>query len=168
LLEAFARLSPALSNWRLAIVGGGDEEKGLHEQVRALGIADRVDWHGRVANPFVFYHAAGIFVLPSRSEGMPNAVMEAMSCGLPVVVTNASPGPLDLVKDGETGLVVQAGHPDALARAIELLARNPTLRQRLGDAARKRVSEYELSNVMPIWERLTATDSAATSRSTGS
>ena len=168
LLQAFARLAPALSNWRLAIVGGGDEEKALHEQVRILGIADRVDWHGRVANPFVFYHAASIFVLPSRSEGMPNAVMEAMSCGLPVVVTSASPGPLDLVKDGETGLVVQAGHPDALARAIELLAGNPTLRRRLGDAARKRISEYELSNVMPIWERLTATDPAAGSRSTES
>jgi glycosyltransferase involved in cell wall biosynthesis len=155
LLEAFARLSPELSNWRLAIVGGGDEEKTLGEQVRALGIADRVDWYGRVANPFVFYHAATIFALPSRSEGMPNALMEAMSCGLPVIVSNASPGPLDLVKDGETGLVVPVGDPSALAKAIELLASNAGLRKGLADAARKRVSEYELSKVMPIWERIT-------------
>jgi len=161
LLGAFARLSPDLSNWRLAIVGGGDEEKTLREQVSALGIAERVDWHGRVANPFVFYRAASIFVLPSRSEGMPNALMEAMSCGLPVIISNASPGPLALVKDGETGLVVPVGDPIALANAIRLLARDAALRQRLGDAARKRVSEYELSNVMPIWERITAADRTA-------
>ena len=161
LLEAFARLSPELSNWRLAIVGGGDEEKTLGEQVKALGIADRIDWHGRVGNPFVFYHAATIFALPSRSEGMPNALMEAMSCGLPVIVSNASPGPLDLVKDSETGLVVPVGDSFALAKAIELLASNAALRKRLGDAARKRVSEYESSKVMPIWERITATDSTA-------
>jgi glycosyltransferase involved in cell wall biosynthesis len=161
LLGAFARLSPDLSNWRLAIVGGGDEEKTLREQVRTLGIAERVDWHGRVADPFVFYRAASIFVLPSRSEGMPNALMEAMSCGLPVIVSNASPGPLALVKDGETGLVVPVGDPVALANAIELLATDAALRNRLGDAARKHVSEYELSNVMPIWEQITATDPAA-------
>jgi GalNAc-alpha-(1->4)-GalNAc-alpha-(1->3)-diNAcBac-PP-undecaprenol alpha-1,4-N-acetyl-D-galactosaminyltransferase len=157
LLEAFSRLSPELSNWRLAIVGGGEEEKSLWKQAKALGMAERVDWHGRVANPFVFYRAASIFVLPSRYEGMPNALMEAMSYGLPVIVTNASPGPLDLVKDGETGLVVAVDDPLALANALELLGNNGALRKRLGDAGRKRVSEYDLSKVMSLWERIIIT-----------
>jgi glycosyltransferase involved in cell wall biosynthesis len=157
LLESFARLSPRLSNWRLAIVGDGEQEKKLREQVKALGIAERVDWYGLVTNPFVFYRAASIFVLPSRSEGMPNALMEAMSYGLPVIVSNASPGPLGLVKDGETGLVVPVGDTLVLAKAIELLAKDAPLRKRLGDAARARVSEYNLSNVLPIWERIIAT-----------
>lgn len=154
LLEAFARLLPELPNWRLAIVGAGEQEKTLQEQARALGVAERVDWYGQVANPFAFYRAASIFALPSRSEGMPNALMEAMSCGLPVIVSNASQGPQDLVKDNETGLVVPVDDVPALAKAIELLANDATLRKRLGDAGRRRVSEYDLSKVMPIWERI--------------
>jgi PEP-CTERM/exosortase A-associated glycosyltransferase len=152
LLQAFARLSPELSHWRLAIVGDGELEEQLTDQAAALGIATRVDWYGPVRDPFVYYRAASIFALPSRSEGMPNALMEAMSCSLPVVVSDASPGPLDLVKDGETGLVVPAENPAALATAIEALANNPLLRRRLGDAARLRVAEYDLSKVLAVWE----------------
>jgi glycosyltransferase involved in cell wall biosynthesis len=152
LLEAFARLSPQLSHWRLAVVGDGELERILPDQAKTLGIAARVDWYGLVRNPFVFYRTASIFALPSRSEGMPNALMEAMSCGLPVIVSDASPGPLDLVKNGQTGLVVPVDDSSALARAIESLANNPSLRKRLGDAARLRVAEYELSKVMAIWE----------------
>jgi glycosyltransferase involved in cell wall biosynthesis len=161
LLEAFARLSPELSNWRLALVGAGEEEQNLRGHAKSLGIAEGVDWYGRVADPSVFYRTASIFVLPSRYEGMPNALMEAMSYGLPAVVSNASPGPLDLVKDGETGLVVPVDDPFALANAVELLANNGPLRKRLGDAGRKRVSEYDLPKVMPLWERVIATAPAA-------
>jgi glycosyltransferase involved in cell wall biosynthesis len=158
LLEAFARLSPQLSHWRLAIVGDGKLEKPLRARADVLGIGNRVDWYGLVPNPFVFYRAASIFALPSRSEGMPNALMEAMSCGLPVIVSDAAPGLLDLVKNGQTGLVVPVEDPAALAKAIDLLASNRSLRKRLGDAARQRVSEYELSKVMEIWEPIILAD----------
>jgi glycosyltransferase involved in cell wall biosynthesis len=152
LLEAFARLSPDLSHWRLAVVGDGELEETLRDQAKTLGIGSRVDWCGLVSDPFVFYRAATIFVLPSRSEGMPNALMEAMSCGLPVIVSDASPGPLGLVRDGDTGLVVPVDDPAALARAIESLANDPALRKRLGHSARQRVSGYDLSKVLAIWE----------------
>jgi glycosyltransferase involved in cell wall biosynthesis len=157
LLAAFARLSPELSHWRLAIVGGGEEEKTLREHATELGVAERVDWYGRVADPFVFYRAAGMFVLPSRSEGMPNALIEAMSYGVPVIVSNASPGPLDLVKDGETGLVVPVDDPLALANAITSLGNDGALRKRLGEAGHQRVAEYNLANIMSLWDRIIAT-----------
>lgn len=152
LLDAFASLSPELANWRLAIVGDGKLEKELRSQATILGIAERIDWYGRVANPFVFYRAAKIFVLPSRREGTPNALLEAMICSLPVIVSDVSPGPLELVRDRKTGLVVPVDDVVALAGAIELLAQNAEFRQRLGEAARRRVSDYELSRVLPIWE----------------
>ena len=156
LLAAFARLSPELSHWRLAIVGGGEEEKTLRGHAATLGIAERVDWYGPVTDPFVFYRAATMFVLPSRSEGMPNALIEAMSHGVPVIVSNASPGPLDLVKDGETGLVVPVDDPIALANAIASLSKDGVLRKRLGEAGRRRVAEYDLPNVMSLWDRTIA------------
>ena len=154
LLSAFARLSPDLATWRLAIVGVGEREEELQEQAAVLGIADRTDWHGLVADPFVFYRGAKMFVLPSRYEGTPNALLETMSCGLPVIVSDAVSGLHGVVTDTETGLLVPVDDPAALAWAMEELARDAALRQRLGEAGRRRVAAYDVSNVLPIWERI--------------
>jgi len=154
LLEAFARISQRLRRWRLAIVGRGLLEGDLRAQAADLRIDDRLDWHGQVANPYVYYRAARIFVLASRHEGMPNALMEALSCGLPAIVSNASPGPLELVTHGESGWVVPANNVAALAEAIELLATDAALRERLGRSGPGRVSEYELEKALPAWEQI--------------
>ncbi len=123
-------------------------------RVRAerLGVAGRVDWHGVVTDPHAFYHTANFFVLPSRVEGTPNALLEAMSCGLPVIVSDGAPGPLELVEDGVTGLVVPVNDAAALAVALRRLASDGELRSRLGEAARARVSEYDLPHALATWE----------------
>ena len=77
-----------------------------------------------------------------------------MSCGLPVIVSDAVSGLHGVVTDTETGLVIPVDDPAALAWAIEELARDAALRQRLGEAGRRRVAEYDVSNVLPIWERI--------------
>lgn len=154
LLEAFARLPAAFASWRLTIVGRGELEKALRVQAAALGIAERIVWHGQVPDPFAFYRAASIFVLPSRYEGMPNALLEAMSCGVPVVVSDASPGPLEVVKHMETGLVVPVDDAGALASAIELVGADVALARKLGDAGRRRVSEYALPKALAAWDRV--------------
>jgi len=154
LFKAFSRLSPEFANWRLAVVGRGELKEALQSQAADLGISERVDWYGQVRDPFFYYRAAKIFVLSSRYEGMPNALLEAMSCGLPVIVSDASPGPLELVKNSETGLVVSADDPAPLARALELLAGDDVLRQRLGEAARKCVSDYDIPKALAAWEQI--------------
>lgn len=152
LLDAFARLGGDLGEWRLAIVGDGRLAKDLRAQADGLGIAGRVDWHGVVRDPHVYYRAASIFALPSRVEGTPNALLEAMSCGMPVVVSDGAPGLLELVEDGVTGLVVPVNDTAALAAALSRLARDEELRGRLGEAARARVSEYDLPRALAAWE----------------
>lgn len=152
LLEAFALLDADLGEWRLGMVGDGRLEAELRERARRLGVASRIDWHGVVADPYDFYRAARIFALPSRVEGTPNALLEAMSCGLPVVVSDGAPGPLELVEDGVTGLVVPVNDARALAAALARLARDPALCRRLGDAARARVAEYDLPRALGEWE----------------
>jgi glycosyltransferase involved in cell wall biosynthesis len=83
---------------------------------------------------------ADAFVLPSLSEGVSNALLEAMAHGLPCIATDI-PGNADLIRDRETGLLVRTGDADALARAMLELAADPALRERLGRAARTLVEE---------------------------
>jgi glycosyltransferase involved in cell wall biosynthesis len=154
LLDAFARLGTAFSEWKLAIVGQGGQEEKLRMQAEALGIAGRVVWYGQVKNPFPFYHHAKIFVLPSRHEGTPNALLEAMSSGMAVIISDGSPGPLELVEDGKSGIVVSVNEPVSLSRAIERLAADPDLRATLGRAAKEKAAEYSLPKALRAWERL--------------
>ncbi len=152
LLEAFALAGEDLKEWRLAIVGDGRLKSELQARAARLGVEPRIDWHGVVEEPEKFYRAAPIFALPSRVEGTPNALLEAMSHGLPVVVSDGAPGPLELVEDGVTGLVVPVNDARALASALIRLAHDEALRRRLGHAARQRVSEYDLPRAIEAWE----------------
>lgn len=160
LLDAFAMLGREFEDWRLSVVGGGHLRDSLATQADALGVAPRVTWHGVVRDPHAFYREASVFALPSRTEGMPNALLEAMGSGLPVVVSDRAPGPLELVEDGVTGLVVPVDDAAALASALSRLARDTDLRRRLGEAARARVSasEHELPRALAAWESVIGID----------
>lgn len=152
LLEAFAQLGEEFEDWRLAVVGDGRMREALQAQAASLGVASRVDWHGVIPDPRPFYRAARVFALPSRVEGTPNALLEAMSCGLPVVVSDGPPGPRELVTHGETGLVVAVDDARSLAEALRTLASDEALRRRLGEAGRERVREYDLPRALAAWE----------------
>jgi len=154
LFDALVRSGPELTGWKLSIVGSGGQEQVLRDSVESLGLAERVTWHGYVRNPFPYYRQAQIFVLPSRNEGMPNALLEAMSCGMAVVISDASPGPLELVENGVNGIVVPVNDPVQLAQALERLAANPDLRTKLGMSAKARSEEYSLPRALSTWESL--------------
>ena len=154
LIRAFQKFLREYSNWRLAIVGRGERERELKSLAVSCGVSDNIEWYGQVENPNDFYRAADIFVLPSRYEGMSNALAEAMSHRLPPVVSDASPGSLDLVEHETTGLVVGVEDSDALCAALMRLAGNPELRQSLGHAAGERVSQYDVPSTLSRWERL--------------
>ena len=152
LIRAFASLRlPPSSAWRLVLVGDGPERKALAELAAREGVAERVRFEGFQASPGYFLARASVFVLPSRHEGMPNALLEAMAAALPVVVTDASPGPLEVVEQEVTGLVVPRENVTALTRALERLIADPELRQRLGDAAAERLHALSWEVVEPHW-----------------
>jgi glycosyltransferase involved in cell wall biosynthesis len=126
-------------------VGGGPLLPSLAAQAQALGIAERVRWHGALAQPQVLerYRAADLFALPSRiaadgdRDGLPNVLMEAQSQRLPCIATTVSGIP-ELIDDGRTGLLVPPRDPEALAHALAALIADPALRARLGDAGCER------------------------------
>jgi glycosyltransferase involved in cell wall biosynthesis len=152
LMEAFALCANEFPECRLAFVGEGVLEPALRKQAARLGVAEQIDWCGLVKDLLPHYNAAQVFVLPSRIEGMPNALLEAMGFGVPVIVSDGTPGLLELVEHGVTGLVVPVNDPQALAAGLCLLLSDAPLRRRLGMAARERVLEYELSRSLASWE----------------
>ncbi len=154
LLAAFARIADAFPEWMLDIVGGGPLQAPLGQQAAVLGIDDRVVFHGHQSEPFELLYQASIFVLPSRFEGMPNAMLEAMGCGLCIVTTTASPGPLEFIEDGSTGLLVPPDDAGRLSAALGRLMGDEQLRDRLSIAATQRVQGLDVATVADTWEQL--------------
>ncbi|MEA2482657.1 MAG: hypothetical protein QOC55_604 [Thermoleophilaceae bacterium] len=140
LLEAIARLRENAVDIELTVVGGGEERARLEAQAGELGIGDRVTFRGALGQDDVLaaYRDADVFCLTSYAEGQPVVVMEAMASGLPVVATRVAGTP-ELVADGQTGLLVDAGAPDQVAAALGRLAGDEDLRQRLSRAGRERI-----------------------------
>ena len=123
---------------RLVIVGDGPDRGALECAGRAQGLPRPVIFAGAASRVGPFYAMADVFVLPSLSEGSPNALLEAMACGLPIVATRVGGVP-EIAVDGETALLVPPEDPVALARAIDRLLRDRPLAARLGSAARATV-----------------------------
>ena len=140
------KLLPADLHWRLDHVGGGTMIDALKDLAKTHGIADRITWHGALAQETVLqlYRQSDIFALACRvaqdgdRDGLPNVLVEASSQGLVCLSTNLS-GVLELLSDGRNGIVVPAEDAESLARGLETAIRDPALRRRLGAAAEKHI-----------------------------
>jgi glycosyltransferase involved in cell wall biosynthesis len=144
------------------LAGGGPEERSLRLQVEKEGIVDRVRFPGYLTQEDLIplYQDADIFVLPAVLEqhwGIPNVLVEALACGVPVVTTPLPSLP-ELVEDGVHGLVARNQDPGDLAERIERLARDPELRRRLAEAGRRRVGErFDIeANILEVTRALGA------------
>lgn len=153
LLEAIARLSPSHCRPTLRILGDGQERGLLEEQARRLGISQQIEFAGVVRSPVAYLRAAKIFVMPSRFEGFPNALCEAMAVGLAVVATDCPSGPSDIVADGKTGVLVAPESPDALATAIGQLLGDEATRQKMAQAAAGIADVFGPDRIFEEWQR---------------
>jgi len=134
LIDSFARLRQK-RNARLVILGDGPLREELESMAKALGIADSFDLPGFVDNPYAWLARSRMFVLSSRWEGLPNALIEAMAVDTPVVATDCRSGPAEILDDGHHGPLVPVGDVDALARAMESVWDTPPTPGHLRHAA---------------------------------
>src|SRR5438093_10272881 len=120
--------------------------------VSDLGVDERVRFPGITDHPFEVLRGADLFVLPSRAEGFPNALVEAMACALPVISTHFGCAAKSIIEDGVDGVLVPPEHAEALAAAMIRLMNDPGERSRLGANASRIVQRFSTEQVFAMWE----------------
>ena len=153
LLKAFAKVTAERPS-RLLIIGEGKLRPQLLEICDALGLQSKVRFPGMDKNPFRYLKRADLFVLSSAWEGFPNALLEAMACGVSVVSTDCQSGPREILEDGRYGTLVPVGDADALARAmLHSLTRQhcskADLRQRASAFSETKITSDYLNLLLP-------------------
>ena len=158
LIDAAATVLRAVPDARFECIGAGPERDRLVALARKRGVAEAFAFVGHCEDVPARLADADLFVLPSRSEAFPNALLEAMAAGLPVVASGVG-GILELVDDGRTGLRTPPGDAPALAERLVRLMSAPADAQALGDAARERVrAHYSFDRMVDAFERLYLTE----------
>jgi GalNAc-alpha-(1->4)-GalNAc-alpha-(1->3)-diNAcBac-PP-undecaprenol alpha-1,4-N-acetyl-D-galactosaminyltransferase len=154
LLGAFAALAPRHPDWRLILLGDGPLREELAVLARSLDLEARIEMPGTVPDPERYLRRAMVFALPSRFEGFPNALLEAMASGCAVVAADCPSGPRHIVRDGENGLLVAPDDAAALAGGLQRVLGDAPLRERLAKQATKVLDEYDLERIMGTWEQV--------------
>lgn len=160
LLNGFAKLVKQYSGARLVIVGSGPELEGLQLLARELAIEDTVWFEPATAEVPDWLRSIDIFVLPSLSEALSNALMEAMACGCACIASRTGGNP-ELIGEDDTGLLFEPGNAGELAEKLALLADDQVLRERLAEAAAAKIqSQFSLAasvgRMQEIYEKVLA------------
>ncbi len=149
LIKAFANIDN--SAWKLVFVGDGAKRKDYEKLTIDLGIQNNVIFAGNIKNIEHYYNSSKIFVFTSKSEGFPNALLEAMYFELPCISTNCSSGPSELITNKKNGVLIPVNDQRQLEKELELLMSKPDLQLEYGKKAHKKVSEN--NNIDAIYSK---------------
>lgn len=150
LIRSFADMTNN-DSWNLVMCGDGPQHNQMKKLVETLRISERVQFLGQVKEVDYFYNISSIFVLPSILEGFPNALLEAMSAGLPCVCFNSIPYE-DIGVDGKNFLVANLNEKDSLKEKIELLMADEDMRKRLGSNSLVTSKKFNIANNSKLFE----------------
>lgn len=148
LIRAFARVR-AEAPARLMILGEGSERQKLEHLIQELGIEPDIALPGFAENPYPYLRRAAVYVLSSRHEGLPNALIEAMATGCPVVATDCPSGPREILADGRYGRLIPVGNVEQMSQALL-----ETIRQPRHPYPEEALAPYLLDRVLDAYERL--------------
>jgi len=154
LVKTWAKQRSLFSDWRLLLIGPASRDRrdfglrsAMEEFVKNHDLQDRIlfrDFSPRIED---YYRCADLFILPSHNEGMPNVVVEAMSCGLPCAVSKIS-GTTDLIAHGESGMLFEVNNEESFVSALRPLLTNPEVKNRMGSRAAALIRErFSLDHV---------------------
>jgi GalNAc-alpha-(1->4)-GalNAc-alpha-(1->3)-diNAcBac-PP-undecaprenol alpha-1,4-N-acetyl-D-galactosaminyltransferase len=152
LIEAFANLSA--DNWKLVIVGDGHLREDLMRLASNLMISDKVHFVGNVNNVFDYYNHAKIFAFTSLSEGFPNALLEAMSFGLPCISSDCLSGPSEIINNNKNGYLFEVNNKSELESKLTKLMNNPILCKEFSSKAITSTNRFMSQEIYYQWENL--------------
>ncbi len=155
LIRAYANIASKIPH-SLVIVGEGSLREYLSDLAQCLSLKDRVIFTGNLENPFGMLKHAGFLVLPSRWEAFPTVLLEALALKVPVIAT-ASDGPVEILDNGQYGLLVPPGDITALSAAILEVASQPGKRDHYRSKSRLRAERYSLDRMVGEYEKLFST-----------
>ena len=155
LVGAWKKVYAIHPDWELHIFGQGDLKGEILTQIRESGLEAVIKIHEPSQDIYTQYQEASFFVFPSLFlEALPMVLIEAMSCGLPLVAYDAPCGPKDIIAEGKNGFLVKTGDMDALSERINQLIDSEALRKKMGEIAREMSYNYDLIIIMEQWIRL--------------
>ena len=151
LIDAFGRIKKEFPDYTLTIYGEGPFRTELEKRIRELGLEDSVSLPGKVQNVFECIADAELFVLSSNFEGMPNALIEAMCLGLPVISTEVS-GATDLIEHGKNGMLVDVANTEELTDAMRQMLGDDQMRQSCSQNALEINERLQLDGIISQWQ----------------
>lgn len=155
LIEVFADLARRRTEWDLVIYGEGPLKDRLQAQAAQSGLCGRVTLAGETTSPWPELARSDVFVMTSRIEGFPNALLEAMALGLPCAVFDCQSGPREITREGSDALLIPLNDRKELTAALDRLMTDPIRRLTLGMQARASVlARYSLPVVLDCWDRM--------------
>ena len=153
LIKAFVKIHSKHPEYRMVLYGSGPLLEDYKDIALSLGISQYIDYPGYVKNVAESIKPHGIFVLPSRFEGIPNALIEALSTGIPTISVDCTPGGPDfLTEHGMRGLLLKVNDVDGTANAINYMIENPLKASEYGKKGREVISNLEPSLIANQWE----------------
>ena len=154
LIKAFAKISDNHLDWDLVIAGTGNQQDEIEKLIDELGLSERVQLLGWTNKPTEILQRSDLFVLPSRYEGFPNALLEAMAHGLAVISFDCPSGPRAIIRDDVDGILVPPEDVDALVESMNSAMSDEALRNRLGEKAREVSDRFGVEAYFEKWEEV--------------
>lgn len=154
LINAWNIISKKYLDWILEIYGDGTDRGKLQNKINKLGLEKSIILKGAVKNIQDKYLESSIYIMSSRYEGMPMVLLEAMSCGLPVISFDCPCGPKDIIKNNEDGFLIPFGNVRLMAEKIEELIIDEEKRKLFGKNARKNIQRFSQDKIMNQWKEL--------------
>lgn len=154
LIEAFSQVAAEFPDWKLQISGEGPLRESLQQQINHLGLQEQIELPGWTSQPELQLDQGELFVLPSRYEGFPNALLQAMSRGLACISFDCESGPAEIIRPETDGLLVPAGSVSELAQALKRLMGDEALRRQLAVQALQITQRFSSDAYFQHWEQL--------------
>jgi GalNAc-alpha-(1->4)-GalNAc-alpha-(1->3)-diNAcBac-PP-undecaprenol alpha-1,4-N-acetyl-D-galactosaminyltransferase len=150
IINAFKNVKP--KGWKLLIAGTGPKENDLKKLIKINDLQDSIKILGKVKDIHNYYNIAGIFVFASRTEGFPNALLEAMYFGIPTISTDCNFGPSEIIDEGENGYLIPIGDQKKLEERLHTLISEEELRKKFSKNAKLSTKRFHSDAVVKNWD----------------